>query len=111
MAVQEKQLGQLRPSGTSPVSIYSPAASTTGIPKVMFICNTSGNDVKASVYQDDDGTTYDESTAIVFDVLITKETLFEINTFLPMDNSSGNLAVQTEVANALTFTVSGMEVT
>jgi len=111
MALQEKQLGQLRPLDTNAASIYSPNLGVTGIPKVIVICNTTNTSAKASLFQDDDGTTFDKTTALLFEVPVTKGQSVEFNTFLPMNDENGNLAVQVDVADTLTFTVSGMEVT
>ena len=112
MANTFKQLGQLRPANTTAASIYSPASSTETIVKSIIICNTSGVDATCRVFHDDDGTTYDETTALQWDVTVTADSsslTVEVN--LCMNNSSGNLAVRSGTANALTFTVYGMEQT
>ncbi len=111
MSLQEKILGQLRPSNTTATSVYSPPVNTIGIIKSITICNTTGSAVTFRVFLDDDGTTYDESTALFYDVTINaNETITDV-AFRGMNNSSGNLAVRTSSANALTFTVAGAEVT
>jgi hypothetical protein len=111
MAFQEKQLGQVRPANTTAVSIYSPATSTTGIIKNIVICNTSAAAAKARLFLDDDGATYDETTALFWDVQIDVESTIQLDGHWGMNNSSGNLAVRTDIASALTFTVHGVEVT
>ena len=111
MAIQEKQLGQLRMTSTSAESVYSPSASTTGIVLQINICNTSTGAVTYSIYQDDDGSTYSENTALHFEQPIAAKTTIKINGWYPMNNVNGNLAAQTSSANALTITVSGTEVT
>ena len=65
---QEKQLGQATPANTTAVSIYSPASLTTGVAKSLIVCNTSAASAKFRFFADADGTTYDESTAIFWDV-------------------------------------------
>ena len=110
MAFQEKQLGQARPANTTAASIYSPPASTTGIIKNIVICNTSAAAAKMRIFLDDDGTTYDETTALFWDVQIDIESSIQLDVHQGMNNSSGNLAVRTDVADALTFTVHGVEV-
>ncbi len=119
--IAEKQLAQARPAGTSAVSIYTPAASVTAIIKQIFIVNTSGAAATFRVFVDDDGTTYDETTALYWDVSIDdNETMVlpfstagdaPLSGFIHMDDSSGNLAVQHSVGSALTFTVFGAEIT
>lgn len=105
-----KQLGQLRPSTTDATSIYSPAEGVQTIIKSIVICNTSGSSTSAYIYIDDNGSTYDENTSILWNTSIPANNLpivFEV--CLCMNNQNGNLAVKTNTANALTFTVFGME--
>ena len=111
MALQEKQLGQIRPANTSPASLYSPGTSTTAIIKSITICNNTNQTVLASVFLDDDGSDYTENTALYFEVEIPAKTTVINDSFYAMNNSNGNLGVQSSVANALTFTACGAEVT
>ena len=111
MAFQEKQLGQARENSTNPVSVYSPAASTTTIISSIRVCNTTASTRKVRIFMDDDGTTYDESTALYFDVPIDGNLTLSIDCFFAMNNSNGNFAYRTDLANALTITVFGAEVT
>ncbi len=110
MNLQEKQLGQLRPANTTAASLYSPAANTTGIAKNLVVCNTTAATVKFRVFLDDDGTTYDQTTALFYDAMILANTTVQVDMFNPMNNSAGNIAVRTDTASALTFTLSGAEV-
>ena len=110
MAFQEKQLGQVRPANTTAVSIYSPAASTTGIIKNIVICNTSAASAKMRIFLDDNGTTYDETTALFWDVQIDAGSSLQVDSHQGMSDSTGNLAVRTDTNDALTFTVHGVEV-
>jgi len=111
MNLQEKQLGQLRPANTTAASLYSPVANVTGIIKTLHVCNTTASSAKFSIYSDDNGTTYDESTALFFDVLLAANTTVQISMFVAMDNEAGNFAVQTDTASAITFTLFGAETT
>ena len=108
---QEKQLGQSRPSGTVAASIYSPPADTTAIIKTIIIANVGSGSVDASLFCDDDGTTYDESTAIYWEVSIANGNTTIINTYICMDDASGNFAIQSSIGNDLTFTIFGVEIT
>lgn len=107
--IQEKLLGQSRPSNTTAVSIYSPSSGNTII-KSIWVCNTSAAQVTFRIFVDDDGTTYDESTALFWDVTIDGNSTVEMDTFLAMNNSAGNIAVRSSSANALTFTLFGAEI-
>ena len=108
MATQ-KQLGQLRPSTTSAVSILSPATSSNTVVDIVIICNTSGLPATASIFHDDDGTTYDESTALAWNIEVPADTVISIELYIGMTIHFSNLAVRTSVGNALTFTAYGSE--
>ncbi len=109
--MQEKQLGQTRPADTNAASLYSPAASTTAIIYTIMVCNTSGSATTYRVFCDDDGTTYDETSALVWDAAISANTSQIIEIKVSMNDASGNLAVRSGAANALTFTAFGVEIT
>ena len=111
MAFQEKQLGQARENSTNAVSVYSPGASTTAVIKSIVVCNQSGASATFRIFLDDDGTTYDQSTALYYDMPIGANTVIQIDTFWPMNNANGNLAYRLSVANAITITVFGAEIT
>lgn len=107
MYASSSQLAQSRPAGTSAVSILAPAMRTE-VTKIV-ICNTSGSSAKFSVYHDDNGTTYDQTTALYYGVALTGTAVIEAQ--FPGGGftvaSGGNLAVQTDTGSALTFTVYG----
>lgn len=111
MAFTTKQLGQLRPANTTAASIYSPAANTVTQIKTIIVCNTTSSSASYRIFLDDDGTTYDESTALYWDISLPGNTTESIEVNLAMDDSTGNLAVRTSSANALTFTAFGAETT
>lgn len=111
MAIQEKQLGQLRPANTTAASIYSPGASTTAIIKTITISNTTSSNAKYRIFVDDNGTTFDQTTATHYDIIIPGNTTDLIDTYWVMDDSTGNIGVRTDTANAITFTVFGAEIT
>lgn len=111
MGLQEKQLGQSRPASTAVVSLYSPPASTTAIVRSIFVCNTTGSSAAYRIFVDDDGTTYDQTTALFYDVTIAAATTVVIDVFLAMHQDAGNLAVRTDTLNALNFTCFGAEIT
>lgn len=111
MNLQEKQLGQLRPANTTAASLYSPATNKTAVRLSLVICNTSSSEAKFRVFHDDDGTTYDETTALFFDAPIEANQTLEIDGFKAMNDSAGNFAVRTNTASAITFTLYGAEIT
>ncbi len=111
MGIVYEQLGQLRPADTNPASLYSPAASTEVMILSILVCNTTGSAATFRLFIDDDGTTYDQTTALYYDVSVAANTTLQIDLKLTMDDSSGNLAVQTGTNNALTFTAFGARIT
>lgn len=111
MQLQEKQLGQLRPANTTAASLYSPGANVTGIAKNLIVCNLTAIEATFRVFVDDDGTTFDETTALFFDVPLLGNTTVLIDMYAAMNNPAGNLAVQTGTASALNFTLFGAELT
>jgi len=110
MALQEKQLGQLRPANTTAASIYSPGAGVTAIIRNITVCNLTGLATEFSIFHDDNGTTYDETTALFYTVRIEKNQTIQLTAYAAMSDASGNLAVKTETASAINFTVYGAEV-
>lgn len=102
-----RQLGQLRPTDTSAASIYTPAAQVPYEAKLIVVCNVSALPANASVYHDDNGTTYDETTALLHaHTLAAGETVFLEGPFSGY-RAAGNIAVKTSVNNAINFTVYG----
>jgi len=110
MAIQEKQLAQARENSTNAVSVYSPGAVTAVI-KTIVVCNQTANDETFRIFLDDDGTTYDQGTALYYDVPISANSTVQIDTFWAMNDATGNLAYRSSTANALTITVFGAEIT
>ena len=100
-------LGQVRPANTTAVSIHSP--DKFSILRGMFICNTSGAPAKARIFIDNDVTTYDETTAIFWDVEVATDSVIEVETLdgLSLNNPTANIAVRTDTNSALTFTLWG----
>jgi len=106
MTIEYKQLAQVRENSTNAVSVYSPGAGET-VQAFIKITNTTSSTVEGRVFHDNDGTTYDETTAIVWDIDIEPGQILEIDKIF-MDNGDGNLAYRSSVANALTITVYGI---
>lgn len=112
MAFVEKQLAQARENSTNAVSVYSPPnARTTAIVKTIIICNSTAGAIAVRLFLDDDGSTYDQSTALLYDYSIAANSYVELNGFYPMSDSDGNLAYRSATANALTITIFGAEIT
>jgi len=104
-----KQLGQLRPANTTATSIYSPASGVNTDVKTLVVCNQTAASADYRVFHDDNGTTYDETTALFYDVTLSANATDILPLHIGMDDDSGNIAVRTDTNNALTFTLYGGE--
>ena len=108
----EKQLGQLRPANTTAASIYQTPAVTITIITSVTIANTTTTPATFRIFHDDNGSTYDETTALAYNVQCDANSIIVINK--PgwcMNDASGNLAVRSGTASALTFTIYGTQIT
>jgi hypothetical protein len=112
MAVEFKQLFQVRPpANNTPISAYSPGIGVAAIILYIIISNSSGAAATFKIYNDDDGATYDETTQIRWNVDSFPKVPNEIKGKIIMSNPAGNLAVESSVGNALTFTGWGIKKT
>jgi len=101
------QLAQSRPANTTAVSVYSPDGNEVSHITEILVAETSGSATTYRIFHDDDGTTYDQTTALFYDIAISANTthIIELNEW--MNDEDGNLAVRSGSGNALTFTVTG----
>jgi len=107
MVFAEKQLGQSRDNDTSTHAVYTPS-SVTGIIKTITLANTSGSAANIRVFIDNDGTTYDQSSALLYDTSIPANSTVVVTGYWIVENG-GNVAYQQGTANAVTITVDGAE--
>ena len=104
--LEYSQLAQVRENSTNAVSIYSPAANET-VQAFVKITNVTAVDINVRVFHDNDGTIYDETTALFWDTTIPSGMTLEIDHIF-MNDSNGNLAYRSSTANALIATVYGI---
>jgi len=104
---EKKQLAQVRENSTNAVTIYT-ASGVTATVKTIKVANTTASIVKVRIFIDNDGTTFDESTAIAWDIEILPNNPWHIETN-EIINDGGSMGYRSSVANALTITVSGEE--
>lgn len=110
MAFQEKQLAQERENSTNAVSVYSPPDLTTAIIREIWLCNQTDAAALYNLYCDDDGTTYTESTALAWEQELEANETRRISCWIPMNLTAGNFAYKSSVANAITITLFGAEI-
>jgi hypothetical protein len=103
-----KQLGQTQTAAATATSIYSPGAGVEATNLQLTCCNHTASADTIKVYQDDDGTTYTSATVLIDDLSIAANTTIVVG-IGPMNNSAGNLAVESATANAVNFTLHGQE--
>ena len=101
------QLAQVRVSGTTAVTIFSPSKRDRYTIKSILIANTTASSVDFRLFHDEDGTTYDETTALFFDIPLSGNCTFLYQGEIFMNDPAGNLAARTDTSLALTFTVYG----
>ena len=106
MTIAYDQVAQARENSTNAVSVYAGAANTE-VQCFVTVCNTTSGDVLLRLFHDKDGTTYDENTALVWDVIVEPGQVFDKDKIF-INGNSGNLAYRSSVANALTITVYGV---
>ena len=102
-----RQLGQLRPSGTSAEVLFTtPYFGQLDI-STINICNVSAAAVDISVFHDVDGSTADQTTALVYTHSLAVGAVMQIDAPIDDYQNAGTISVQVSVANAANFTVYG----
>ncbi len=93
---------------TSAAAIYTVPTGVTTEVQTIVVCNTTGSNAEIYIFIDEDGTTYDESTALFWqtDITLDSTTIYDTTLWLPQ---GANLAVNVETTVAITFTFFGIE--
>lgn len=104
-----KILGQLRPGNTTAASLFSPTLGREYRIDAIYVCNTTANTPTYRIFFDDDGSTYDQTTAIAYDVAMTANQSVRVEGPFYMNNEDGNIGVRTSADNEITFTCWGEE--
>ena len=97
---------QSRPSDTAANSIFTADMSTEIT--MILVCNTTGSAANFSLYHDDNGTTFDQSTALYYQksVAANDTFIFKAESLNQLTVSEGGqIAVQSSAASALTFSI------
>jgi len=105
-----RQLAQLRPSSTTAQSLYTPGEARQFDIDCVIIANVSGTEsVDVSLFHDADGTTFDETTSILWKHTIQPG---EVIHYEPLKGISeyragSNVGCKVSLSSAATFTVYG----
>lgn len=101
------QLGQVRPTDTNVLELYSPSNRDRCVVHNIIVCNTTSSVATYRIFVDEDGTTTDQTTAIAYDIPLDGNSteLWQVNLY--MNKPGGQIAVRTDTGSALTFTANG----
>ena len=110
---QGELLAQLRPAGTSAVTLFQAANLRVEVTLIITAVTAgSGNNIAVEVYHDDDGTTYDNDTLIGN---VTKAEAADDTTFQAQHPGSGvtvkpggSIGVKTSTGGAVNFSLYGV---
>ena len=103
----KRQLAQARPAGTSAVSAWTVGVAAPYKIVLINICNVTASHVHVSLFHDADGTTYDESTALLWEYRLESGTTFSYECELSDYRAAGNIAITSSIGSAATFTIYG----
>jgi hypothetical protein len=109
MPVTYKILGQAAPANTSNTSLVSTVASAARVVSSLVITNTSANAASARVFVRATGGTSDTTTAIVYDAPVAPYSTVAYTLGVTIANTDV-IEVRSNVANALTFSAFGSEI-
>ena len=105
---QPRQLAQKDVTSTLSFSLYSPDEGVQTVIKSVVICNTAGVAKTWRLFHDEDGTTYDDTTALFYDKTVDASQTEEVSIEIFMNDSNGNLAFKCDTT-AVCVTVYGEE--
>ena len=97
------------PADTAAASLFSPTRGFEYRVDAIYITEVAAGVATYQVFIDDDGTTYTNATAIVFNTAAVASATVRLEGPFYMNNPDGNIAVRSSIANNLTFTVFGEE--
>ena len=88
-----KLLGQARPSDTNNATLYTKTGDAVYLDQ-LFICNNTGSAVAARVFFDDDGTTYDTTTCLFYDLSIAANDTCVQELRAYMNTAAGSIGIR-----------------
>jgi|TARA_R110000803_G_scaffold54828_1_gene111647 hypothetical protein len=104
-----RQLGQLRPANTNAASVFTPTETKEYRIYSIHIANVGTEASNASIYHDANGSTYNQTTAIMYGtaVPVGGTVIIELPLGIGDYQVAGNIGVQSSVASTLNFTIYG----
>ena len=104
-----KRFGAVRPANTNNASLYTVPVGIVSCIKSIVLCNTTAVDTYCRLFLTPTGGTADESTAILHDFRVPQNQSVFLAGLDHVLEDGGQLIVRSSLANALTFTASGQE--
>lgn len=106
--IDDPLLAQLRPSTTGIETLYTVPVNRIGEIDEIIVTNVSNNNTVYKIFIAEDGVTFDETTAIAWDISIPKADIDFISgqKHLPAGTV---IAVEINNANNINFTATGQE--
>lgn len=104
-----RQLGQVRPANTNATVLFQPAKNAPYCIDFINIANVGSSTIKVSVFHDRDGSTYDETTALLWESEILTDGVLHMEFHRGIADylAAGSVAVKTDVADSAVFTCYG----
>ena len=109
MAIAYKVLGQQAPASTSNVDVYTVGAGKSAIVSSLIIANTTASSATARVFLRIGGAAAATSNALAYDVTVSANSHAAFTEGWTMA-ATDVLTVQSGTSNALTFTLTGSEI-
>lgn len=106
--MEEKQLAQLRPSTTSTTTMLTASGSRYVITNI-YMSVGGGATVRGTVYHDDDGTTFNNTTRILAETIASLG-YARIPCHIAVADG-GSIGVQSSTNSGVNFTLYGYEIT
>jgi hypothetical protein len=104
MTLEFSQLYQLRENSTNAVELFGLGISMKQAQVFLKVANVADQSALVRIFHDSNGSTWNESTALFWDLKILPGQVLEANNIFLKDNT-GTIAYRSSVANALTATV------
>lgn len=99
----QRRLFQSRPSGTSAVAAYTHALFSQFEMNIIRAVNTTASAVVISIYHDPDGSTYDQDSALEYNVTLDPYQSLVISDEVVGYKNGETIGVQTDTADAVNF--------
>jgi hypothetical protein len=109
-----KLLSQKMATNTNAFSLVARPRNSNLLVAFVFVCNTDANAATFNIFHDNNGSTYNNTTALYYNNVINAKTTTLLDfshcgIALNKDTAAGNLGAQANTANIINFTVYGME--